>query len=123
MAETELTVERVSDPASPSNPTLQDVDSVNGNKFLNSGKTRVYFIGASGATGTVTITPQTNCTCANTSQHAQASIANDLDAATKWVQFGRLPPPQYNDSDGYAIIGYTGTVTNVKVMVCEESEI
>jgi len=99
-------------------PTNQAIDSVNGNKFKNNGKTRVRFKGAAAATGTVTI--DSAKACSQGFDHNPVSLANALDTAAEELEFGPFPQERFNDSNGEVTVTYTGTVTGITANVIED---
>ena len=69
--------------------------------------------GCGSATGQMTIPTQRKCD--EGFDHDDTSAANALDATTKFVEMGPFNPNFYQDSNGFAFIEKSGTVTSVTV--------
>jgi len=103
-------------------PTYVGVPTTAGDtvRFLNrSGKVRVHFKGATGATGTVKMA-QTKKNQDGANVHAQ-SVASALDTAAEELIFGPFND-RYNDGDGYMVIEFSGTLTGVTYSVIEDAD-
>ena len=100
-------------------PTLQAIDSANGNKFRQGGaKVRLRFNGAAAATGQVTIARQKLCSLGST--HNAQTASNALDATTKFREFGPFDL-SFEDTNGDVQITYSGTVTGITVSVIQDA--
>lgn len=117
MAETVLTVQK-SNISTGITPTNQAIDTVNGNKFPNNGKTRVRFIGTTGATGTATFISQIICSRGDT--HSQLTGLGILNGTVE-LECGPFPKERFNDSDGNLRISYQATMTGVLINVTDDA--
>lgn len=126
MAYTAWTVERATLSSNLAiKPTNQALDltspgfgSGNGNRFVNSGRTRLIVHGNTGATGQIRLKSPSLCNQAGT--HHLDSTANDLDTTTEHLVWGPWPTTRMNNAAGEIEVEYSGTLTGVTVNVVED---
>lgn len=105
-----LTIQKVSRAGLISPTMTQEVATAN-DKFVNDGKTILYYENTTGSILTVAITAVKTC-----SQGQAHNISVAVPVTTGKAFIGPFPVNQYNDANGYVNIVHTNPAAGTKVV-------